>query len=235
PGLVFGLIGNALVPYFVSIGWLADGDPFRKITFLIALGMIMGAAVVDLASIGVQAFKHWRSRSAPAKEEAPDWKRVNLWRLVAWVIFWGAGIVVSGNVVLGQPVGFLVFALFLCFVFAMVNGISVGISDQNPISSAFVVAVVLMAALGLKDPIVGLMAGSILLITCNTAADMQQDRSTGWRLGTNRVIQFRYQVAGILMGAFMGVVFAKLFMSAYPILLADQTVMKASEQPANWS
>jgi hypothetical protein len=64
---------------------------------------------------------------------------------------------------------------------------------------------------------------------------MQQDRSTGWRLGTNRVIQFRYQAAGILMGAIMGVVFAKLFMAAYPVLLQDQTVMKAAEQPANWS
>jgi hypothetical protein len=117
----------------------------------------------------------------------------------------------------------------------MVNGISVGISDQNPISSAFVVAVVLMAAIGLTDPVVGLMTGAILLITCNTACDMQQDRSTGWRLGTNRVIQFRYQVAGILVGAIMGVVFAKLFMAAYPVLLQDQTVMKASEQPANWS
>jgi OPT oligopeptide transporter protein len=92
-----------------------------------------------------------------------------------------------------------------------------------------------MAALGLKDPVVGLMAGSVLLISTSTASDMQQDRSTGWRLGTNRVIQFRYQVAGILMGAIMGVAFAKLFMAAYPVLLADQTVMKAAEQPANWS
>jgi uncharacterized oligopeptide transporter (OPT) family protein len=234
PAIVAGLIGYWLVPYFVSIGWLNEGDPFRKITFLIALGMIMGAAVVDLSIIGVQAFRRWGTRSAPV-QEAPDWKRVNLWRLVAWVAAWAAGIVVTGHAVLGQPVGFLVFAVFLCFVFAMVNGISVGISDSNPISSAFVVSVVLMAALGLKDPIVGLMVGSILLITCNTAADMQQDRSTGWRLGTNRVMQFRYQVAGILMGAIMGVVFAKLFMSAYPVLNLDQTTMKAADQPANWS
>ncbi len=48
-------------------------------------------------------------------------------------------------------------------------------------------------------------------------------------------MQFRYQAAGILMGAIMGVVFAKLFMAAYPILLQDQTVMKAADQPANWS
>jgi hypothetical protein len=137
--------------------------------------------------------------------------------------------------VLGQPVGYLAFAVALVFIFALVNGISVGISDSNPISSAFVVSVVLMAALGLKDPGVGLMAGTILLISTSVACDMQQDRSTGWRLGTNRVIQFRYQVAGILMGALLAVGLSKLFMAAYPVLLLDQTVMKAGEQPAEWS
>ena len=52
---------------------------------------------------------------------------------------------------------------------------------------------------------------------------MQQDRSTGWRLGSNRTTQFRYQVAGIAMGAVMAVVFAKVFMNAYPVLRLDQT------------
>ena len=51
---------------------------------------------------------------------------------------------------------------------------------------------------------------------------MQQDRSTGWRLGTNRLLQFRYQVIGIAMGAVLAVVLAKLFMSAYPILTQNQ-------------
>ena len=235
PAITAGLLGAALIPYFVSIGWLKEGDPARKITFLIALGMIMGAAIVDLSLIGWQAWQRYQLRSGAKIEEPPDWKRVNTKRLVLWVIFWAVGIVLTGHLVLRQPVGYLVFAVALCFVFAMVNGISVGLTDSNPISSAFVVAVVLMATAGLTDPIVGLMAGAILLITCNTACDMQQDRSTGWRLGTNRVIQFRYQVAGILMGAIMGVVFAKLFMAAYPVLNLDQTVMKAGEQPANWS
>jgi hypothetical protein len=67
--------------------------------------------------------------------------------------------VAVGHLLLGQPLGFLVFAVALVFVFAMVNGISLGISDSNPISSAFVVCVVLMAALGLRDATVGLMAG----------------------------------------------------------------------------
>jgi uncharacterized oligopeptide transporter (OPT) family protein len=234
PAMVGGLLGVALTPFFVSIGWLNAGDPFRKITFLIALGMIMGAAIVDITLVLWEAARRLQARGAPAAE-APDWKRVNGRRLALWVAAWAVGVVLTGHFVLNQPVGFLVLAVALVFVFAMVNGISVGVSDSNPISSAFVVSVVIMAALGLKDPIVGLMAGSILLISTSTASDMQQDRSTGWRLGTNRVIQFRYQVAGILMGAIMGVAFAKLFMAAYPILLADQTLMKAAEQPANWS
>jgi hypothetical protein len=54
-------------------------------------------------------------------------------------------------------------------------------------------------------------------------------------LGTNRVIQFRYQVLGIFVGALLAVGFAQLFMAAYPVLQLDQTVMKANEQPAEWS
>ena len=237
PAIVAGLLGHALTPYFVSIGWLGPEDPFRKITFLIALGMIMGAALVDLSLIGWQAWGTYRRRGAGGerREEAQDWKRMNTQRLWIWVIAWGIGIVMTGHLVLGQPVGYLVFAVALCFVFALVNGISTGITDSNPISSAFVLSVVLMAVAGLTNPVTGLMCGAILLITCSTGVDMQQDRSTGWRLGTNRVIQFRYQVAGVLMGAIMGVLFAKLFMAAYPVLNLDQTVMKASEQPANWA
>lgn len=236
PAITSGLLGAALVPGFVSIGWLQPGDPARKITFLVALGMIIGAAVVDLALIGWEAAGRYRHRGAPpAGNEPPDWKRVNVRRLWLWVVSWGLGIVLTGHLVLQQPVGYLVFGIALCFVFVLVNGISVGLTDSNPISSAFVVAVVLMAAAGLTDPVVGLMTGAILLISCNTGVDMQQDRSTGWRLGTNRAVQFRYQAAGVLMGAIMGVAFAKLFMAAYPVLNLDQTVMKAAEQPANWA
>ena len=36
--LVGGLVGWALIPTFVAAGWLKAGEPFRKITFLIALG-----------------------------------------------------------------------------------------------------------------------------------------------------------------------------------------------------
>jgi hypothetical protein len=143
-------------------------------------------------------------------------------RLVLWVVFWGVGIVVVGSQVLQQPVFFLVIAVLLCFLFVLVNGISLGISDWNPISSAFVMTVFILAALGLRDAGVGLMCAAILLIACSEGGDMQQDRSTGWRLGTNRVVQFRYQVIGIAMGAVLAVVLAKTFMGAYPVLRADQ-------------
>lgn len=234
PVVIGGLLGWALQPMFVSVGWLEPGDPFRKITFLIALGLIMGAAIVDLTLIFVRALPAARRSAAPLAPAA-DWQRVDFWRLVAWVLFWGVATVASGHLLLAQPIGFQLFAVALVFVFALVNGIATGVSDSNPISSAFVVAVVLMAMLGLKDPGVGLMAGTVLLVSTSVACDMQQDRSTGWRLGTHRVVQFRYQVLGIVVGALLAVAFARLFMAAYPILLQDQTLMKADQQPAEWS
>jgi uncharacterized oligopeptide transporter (OPT) family protein len=127
-----------------------------------------------------------------------------------------------------------VFTLALVVVMVLVTGISAGMTDSTPISSAFVVTVLLLAALGLHDPAIGMIAATVLLVSCAVASDMQQDRSTGWRLGTNRTIQFRYQVGGILVGALMAVVYARLFMSAYPVLSLDQTVMTADQQPGAW-
>ncbi|WP_374586914.1 OPT/YSL family transporter [Ideonella dechloratans] len=235
PALVAGLTGWALIPYFISIGWLHEGDPARKIMFLIALGTIMGAAIIDLSLIFWQAWQRLTGRTPAPTQGQESWKRVDTRRVISWVAFWAVAVVCTGHFVLGQPVGYLVFAVLLVFLFAMVNGISQGISDSNPISSAFVVSVVMMAALGLKDPTIGLMAGTVLLVSVSVAGDMQQDRSTGARLGTSRTLQFRYQVAGIVVGAIVAVGFAKLFMAAYPVLLLDQTVMKAGEQPAEWS
>jgi uncharacterized oligopeptide transporter (OPT) family protein len=232
--LVAGITGTLLIPYFVSIGWLQAGDPFRKITFLLGLGLIMGAAILDIGQILIEAARRWRVPQVEVAVPVEAWQRTNTGRLLAWVVFWGAMVVWVGSGVLHQPVFFMSVAIVLVFIFAMVNGISLGISDSNPISSAFVTAVVLMAALGLKDPTVGMMAGGILLVATSVAGDMQQDRSTGWRLGTPRTIQFRFQVMGLVVGAILSVGFAKIFMSAYPVLLLDQTVMKAGQQPHQW-
>ena len=104
------------------------------------------------------------------------------------------------TLLLHQPIGYVLFALALVFLFVFINGISTGISDSNPISSAFVVSVLLMSALGLRSASVAMIAASILLVSCTVGVDMQQDRSTGWRLGSDRAMQFRYQAVGIVDG-----------------------------------
>ncbi|MHA7632714.1 OPT/YSL family transporter [Corallococcus sp. M7] len=222
PAMLMGLIGYAISPYLQSIGWLGPNDPYRKIGFLISLAMICGAALVDLALLAVQAVDRIRGRAQAPADNEPAWKKVNVPRLIAWVVGWGAAVVVVATQVLNQPPGFIIFGLVLSLLFVLINGIAYGISDNNPISSAFVVSVLLMSLLGLKDPLVGLMASSILLISTSVGCDMQQDRSTGWRLGTNRVVQFRYQVLGIFMGAVLCVVLARVFMGAYPVLSVNQ-------------
>jgi uncharacterized oligopeptide transporter (OPT) family protein len=241
PVIVAGLTGKALSPYFVSIGWLHAGDPFRKITFLIGLGLILGASLLDVSLILWEAARRLRTGSsqvgeatAPAPELEP-WKKTNPRRLVLWVLAWGAGIAITGTTLMGVPAGYLLFALALAVVLVLVTGISTGMTDNTPISSAFVVTVILLAALGLRDAGIGMIAATVLLVSCGIAADMQQDRSTGWRLGTNRTIQFRYQVGGVLVGAMMAVLYARLFMGAYPVLAVDQTAIPADQQPAAWA
>lgn len=234
PALVVGLIGLWQTPYLVQIGWLGPKDPFRKIGFIISLGTILGAAILDLALILIQAARRFRQQSAEPAKPAEDWKRVNVVRLLIWVAFWGVATVILGSQVLHQPVFFLAAAVGLCFLFVLVNGISLGISDWNPISSAFVMTVFILAALGLRDPGVGLLCAAILLIACSEGGDMQQDRSTGWRLGTNRLVQFRYQVIGIVMGAVLAVALAKIFMHAYPVLRADQFSNPHLEGAEKW-
>ena len=147
-----GLVGVILKPYFISIGWLQPGDPARKIMFLIALGWIMGAAIVDMAVIFTRAVKRWRETAAApgarkeTSAEVQGWSRVHTVRLAIWSICWGAAVIAVGHLVLHQPVLYLTVALALVMVFALVNGISLGISDSNPISSAFVVTIVILAA-----------------------------------------------------------------------------------------
>ncbi len=221
PAIVVGAIGVALTPWLRANGWLDADAPFRKIGFIAALGMILGAAIVDMTLLAVAAAKQW-GKAKQAAPPAEDWKRTDSRFLAGWVVFWGLAVLTVAVSVLHLPLFYVLIGIGLVFVFLMVNGISLGISDSNPISSAFVLTVFLLAAVGLKQPIVGLMCATILLVSTSVGCDMQQDRSTGWRLGTNRSIQFRYQVIGVTMGAVMSVVLARLFMKAYPILAVNQ-------------
>jgi uncharacterized oligopeptide transporter (OPT) family protein len=221
PAMLMATVGYALTPYLRGIGWLGPEDPFRKIGFLIALAMIMGASLVDLLLLAVEAARKLRARRG-ASEAAPAARRgLSTGRLLAWTVVWGAALVAVSTQLLHQPVGFVLLAIALSFVFVLVNGISLGITDSNPISSAFVASVLVMSAAGLTDPVVGMLAASILLVACTVGGDMQQDRSTGWRLGSDRTMQFRYQAIGIAVGGVACVAFASLFMYLYPVLRID--------------
>ena len=225
PAITYGLMWSSLTPWLREQGWLGAEDPYRKFSFIVALGTIMGAAIVDISLILFQAYQRITAQRAQAADPAnvpvahgEEWKQTNTTRLVLWLVVWGVLLVLAAVFLLDIGLGWVLLAIALVFVFMMVNGISLGISDSNPISSAFVVTVVIMAGIGLKQPVVAMLAASILLVATAVGCDMQQDRSTGWRLGTNRTIQFRYQVIGIFMGAVLAVYMAKLFMEAYPVL-----------------
>jgi uncharacterized oligopeptide transporter (OPT) family protein len=237
PAITSGLLFWWLTPTFVEIGWLKDGEPFRKIAFLIALGMILGATCIDISLILWQAVQRLRGHDPDPLPVADEMRgpRHSVPRLLAFVAACAVAVVVCGMQFFGVPLLFMLMGLVMTAVLVMGNGISVGISDSNPISSAFVVSVIVFALAGLTDPMVGLMAATVLLVATSIGCDMQQDRSTGWRLGSNRSLQFRFQIGGILVGALLAVGIAELFMAAYPVLKLDQTVMSADQQPAQWS
>ncbi len=214
--IVVGAVGYFLTPWLRTHGYLGEHDPFRKIGFIFALGTILGAAIIDMSMLAKDAYARFRAASTQVQE--PEKNPTNVKRLLMWVAFWGVALLLVASQILLIPVGWVLFAIAMAFVFQMINGISQGITDQNPISSAFVVTVLIMAGLGLKDPLVGLLTGSILLVSCTVGVDMQQDRSTGARLGSDRTIQFRFQVIGIIMGAFLAVLMTRVFLQAYPVL-----------------
>lgn len=224
PALVYALLWDALTPWIRLNGWLGDKEPYRKFAFLVALGTIMGAAIVDISLILRQAVGRLRKASAEqvvVMTPGEEWKQTNTTRLLLWLGFWGVMVMAVSVGLLDVGIGWVLMAIALAFVMMLVNGISFGITDSNPISSAFVVSVVLMALVGLKAPVEGLIAASIVFVVTAIGGDMQQDRSTGWRLGTNRTHQFRYQVIGVFLGAVLSVYMAKLFMTAYPELKVD--------------
>jgi uncharacterized oligopeptide transporter (OPT) family protein len=217
--IFIGGIGVLMSPWLVENGYINAGDPFRKIGFIFALGTILGAAIVDLTLLARDAIKRVKDVQAQGTHALPtDGRTTNVPRLIVWVIFWAICMTIVANQLLNVPLHWMAFAVVAALIFQMINGISQGMTDQNPISSAFVVSVLTMSLLGLRDPLIGLMVGSVLLISCTVGVDMQQDRSTGWRLGSDRNIQFRYQMLGVVSGAVLAVVLTRLFLTAYPVL-----------------
>ena len=87
-----GLIGWALIPYFISIGWLKEGEPFRKITFLIALGTDHGRGLIDIALILQRGLARLRAaRRAPRPPQAELEARQHFAASSLWVVVLGRG------------------------------------------------------------------------------------------------------------------------------------------------
>ena len=218
PAALASIVGALLSPWLRAHGWLGANEPFRRLGFLVGLAGILGAATVDLTLIARAALARVRSRSDEETAPGVDRGGFGFRALVLWVLFWAGTVLLVATRLMHQPAGYIVFGLLLSVLFVFVNGVSQGVTDQNPISSAFVVSVLLMSAMGLRNPVVALTAATVLLISSSVGVDMQQDRSTGWRLGTSRTVQFYYQALGIGMGAVLCVVLARVFMAAYPVL-----------------
>ena len=132
PASVFAIAGWLLTPWLRSHGWLGGNEPFRRLGFLVGLASILGAAVVDLALIARQALARVRAPEEIATEPRPDRGNFPTRMLVSWVLFWGTAVVLVATLLMHQPARYILFALGLSVVFVFVNGISTGVSDQNP-------------------------------------------------------------------------------------------------------
>ena len=190
-----------------------------RIGFLVGLAAIMGAALVDLTLIARHVLA--QATTADHRRDRPRPAGFPTRMLILWVLFWAGAVVLVATGLMHQPLRYILFGLGLSVLFVFVNGISMGVSNTNHISGAFVVSVLLMSAMGLRNPVVAMTAATVLLISSLVGVDMQQDRSTGWRLGSDRRVQFWYQILGIGMGAVLCVVLARIFMSAYPVLAVN--------------
>ena len=59
PSFILASVGAALTPWLRRIGWLGPQDTYRKIGFVIALGTILGAAIIDLSIIACKFAAQW--------------------------------------------------------------------------------------------------------------------------------------------------------------------------------
>ena len=88
PAIVVAVIGELTTPWLRAKGLLGPDDPFRKVGFLVALGSIMGAAIVDLPELGGSK----RLRESGLAELLPRWPRSLLLASMAllsyWLILW---------------------------------------------------------------------------------------------------------------------------------------------------
>ncbi len=217
PAMTLALLGYLLTPFLRELGWLSADHPFFRWGFYPALAMILGASAVQMAPGIMQSLKRFKQEK-PGDEVAPSQQSssLTLW----WIVAWGALMLLLGWRGFGVNPLFILLAAALVAVFNLSNGISVGIANANPISSAFAVTVLILMLFGVDKALDGLIAGFIVFVGVANGTDMQTDRATGAILGSDRNVQWWYNSVGILVGAPLAVFLAFTFVDHYPELMS---------------
>jgi hypothetical protein len=134
--------------------------------------------------------------------------------LVSWVLFWGTAVVLVATRLMHQPARCVLFrARPQRRLSSFVNGISTGVSDQNPISSAFVVSVRLMSAMGLRKSRWSRITAATVLSSAARWSGHAAGPLDWMATRTDRRVQFWYQILGIGMVPVLCVVLARIFMT----------------------
>ena len=94
PAIVVGAIGLWLTPWLRANGWLGPHDPFRKIGFIAALGMILGAAIVDMSLLAVSRAPSSDSRGKAAAAAPRTGSAPTAASSAIWVVFWALAVLV---------------------------------------------------------------------------------------------------------------------------------------------
>ena len=214
PAVVLAALGWAAEPWLESTGRLSAGSAFRSIGYLFALAMIVGAALVHTVPLLLSSIARLLvSRPGGGKEAGGN--SPAMWLLAGLAAFCTAACLL----LLSVPPAASALVVMLVPMFIVSNGISTGISDLNPISSAFVLSVAAAALVGALEPMAMLLGGATVLVACSVGVDMQQDRSTGARLGSDRNLQFVFQACGVGAGALLAPLVALFFFQGFPELL----------------
>src|SRR5204862_7590153 len=110
PAITVGVIGLLLTPWLREVGLLGPHDPWRKVGFLISLGTILGAAIVDITMIVHEALARHRTAATAPAAPTEEGKRVDTRKLGIWVLFWAVAVLVVSHG-MGVPVGYAVLGV----------------------------------------------------------------------------------------------------------------------------
>ena len=212
PALLMSLAGEFLfTDILTDYEIIKPGEPFQKAGFIYGLSLIASAALMKLSGLLLKAnISNVKNSSTPLHTFAP-------------LLFSATGLILILVMAFGLPLQNAFIALLFSFIFIAVNGIATGVSDFNPISSAFLISVIVSQLIFPVSPPVSLIIGSVVLVATSVGVDMQQDLATGKILQSDRKRQRQFQLAGILAGGTFSLLLSHLFFQGFPELLTGWT------------